>query len=72
MSAQCLVSGESNREDMWVETVEDSLKRVGAYAKVSVYNVYSGLSLILATLGDQSKWRGGLIARVNLHSLETF
>ena len=35
LSAQCLVSGESSREELWVEAVEKSLKRVGVYAKVT-------------------------------------
>ena len=35
LSAQCLVSGESSREELWVEAVEKSLKRVGVYAKVN-------------------------------------
>ena len=34
LSAQCLISNESNREEMWKESIEVSLKKKGNFYKV--------------------------------------
>lgn len=35
LSAQCLVSGESSREEPWMDAVKSTLRRAGDYQSVS-------------------------------------
>jgi len=46
LSAQCFLQNESNREDMWVEALEKTLRKIGVYTKVRTW-----LPLLPASLG---------------------
>ena len=59
LSAQCLISNESNREDMWREAIEVTLKKKGNFVKVHTkrsplnkMTVNSPTSVLRSTLFD--------------------
>ena len=52
LSAQCLLNNESNREEQWVESVEQSLKHVGLYSKVSPPSSVFSLCVLSLTVSS--------------------